>query len=480
MPPSPPVLTSFINGEWLPTDGPSNVVLDKFDNAPVAQVSAIGADDVRRAVSALVAAHSRVRLGQRERADILTRAATLMLERRDTLVALVQQDTGFVAADAVKEVERAAETLTLCAEETKRLAGHVIPMEGALGGAGRLAYTRLDPLGVVCAITPFNSPLNTVAHKVGPAIAAGNAVVLKPAEQTPATADAFVRVLLDAGMPPDLIALLHGPGHTVGQWLTEDPRLAYYAFTGSTAVGRHIHTTVGMRRTQLELGSLASTIICADADLDAATTAAVNSGLLRKSGQVCTSVQRLYVDNAVLAEVAALLGEKAGAHTAGNPYDPATGVGPLIAPSEAERVHAWIGAATEAGAEVVTGGGRVGNVVEPTVLASVSPTARIMRDEIFGPVLVLRGFDDLDQAIAEANDTPYGLAAGIFTRDLGNALHAADKIVAGTVYINDTSASRVDAMPFLGLKDSGFGGAEGPAYAIRDMSAERVISIRRP
>ncbi|MFV2175496.1 aldehyde dehydrogenase family protein [Actinomadura sp. LOL_016] len=472
-------LTSFVAGEWLATGGESDVVTDKFDDSPVARMYAADAEEVRRAVSALVEAQSLIRLTQRARADILARAAELVRERRSALIPLVQRDAGFVRTDAEKEVDRTAETLTLCSEEAKRLAGHLIPMEGAAGGAGRFAYTRLDPLGVICAITPFNSPLNTVAHKVGPAIAAGNAVILKPAAQTPASADAFVRVLLDAGLPPELISLVHGPGSSVGQWLTEDQRLAYYAFTGSTAVGRRIHSAVGMRPTQLEMGSLASTIICADADLDKATSAAVN-GTLRKSGQVCTSVQRLYVHESVRTDVEALLTEKMRAQVAGDPYDTATLVGPLIAPREAERVERWIAEATEGGADVLTGGRRAGNVVEPTVLSNASERSRVMRDELFGPVVVLRGFADLGRAIAEANDTPYGLASGIFTRDIDSALTAADKMITGSVYINDTSGSRVDMMPFAGLKESGFGGPEGPAYAIRDMSMERVISIRRP
>lgn len=471
-------LTSFVGGKWLTAVQAGEVVSDKFDDSPVAQVHHAGAEDVRHAVSALVDAQGRIHLTQRERADVLARAAELIRQRRAELIPLVQRDAGFVFTDAVKEVDRTAETLTLCSEEAKRLAGHLVPVAGGQGGSGRLVYTRLDPLGVVCAITPFNSPLNTVAHKVGPAIAAGNAVILKPATQTPACADAFVRILLDAGLPAELIALVHGPGSTVGQWLAEDTRLAYYAFTGSTAVGRRIHATVGMRPTQLEMGSLAGTIICADADLEAATTAAVN-GTLRKSGQVCTSIQRLYVHESVQTEVGALLAEKMRGQTAGSPYKPDTLVGPLIAPHEAERVERWIAEAADGGAEVLAGGRRERNVVEATVLSNAPRESRVMREELFGPVVVLRGFEELDQAITELNDTPYGLASGIFTNEIDAALSAADKLITGSVYINDTSSSRMDMMPFAGLKESGFGGPEGPAYAIRDMSMERVISIRR-
>lgn len=475
-----PLVQPFVDGGWVAGDGPEDVVPDKFTDAPATRVATPGRAQVTRALDAAERAFGAQRLPQSRRAAILDRAAELVREHAAELRAAVAIDTGFAAADVAAEVTRTAATLRMCAEEARRLAGEVIPLAGVPGQEHRFGFTRLDPLGVVCAITPFNSPMNTLMHKVGPAIAAGNAVVVKPAAQTPRSTDAVVRILLDAGLPPGLITVLYGAGETVGQWLLEDPRPAYYAFTGSTRVGQHIHATVGMRRTQLEMGSLASTIVCADADLERAATAAVAAGVLRKSGQVCTSVQRLYVHEAVIDEVGQAMAQALKTVRAGDPSDTATTVGPLISPQDATRVKSWIDEALDGGAELVAGGARSGNVVEPTVLTQTPPDSTIMQQELFGPVVMLRPFTDLDAAIAEANATPYGLASGIFTSDIGAALDAADKLQTGSVHINETSSSRVDVMPFAGVKASGFGGAEGPRYAIRDMSQERTVTISRP
>lgn len=475
-----PLVQPFLAGGWVTGEGPEESVGDKFTDAPATRVQSPDRAQVDRAVAAAAAAFATTRLPQSRRAAILDRAAELVTERAAELRVAVAVDTGYVAGDVQAEVTRTAATLRMCAEEARRLAGEVIPLAGVAGQEHRFGFTRLDPLGVVCAITPFNSPMNTLVHKVGPAIAAGNAVVVKPAAQTPRSADALLRILLDAGLPPGLVTVLPGAGETVGQWLLEDPRPAYYAFTGSTRVGRHIHASVGMRRTQLEMGSLASTIVCADADLQRAASAAVAAGLLRKSGQVCTSVQRLYVHADVVDEVGQAMAAALAGVVAGDPADPATGVGPLISGHDAERVKAWVDGAVAGGASLVAGGGRERNVVEPTVLAGVAADATVMQQELFGPVVVLRPFTDLDAAIAEANATPYGLASGIFTSNIGVALDAADKLQTGSVHINETSSSRVDVMPFAGIKASGFGGAEGPRYAVRDMSLERTITLSRP
>lgn len=472
-------LRPFFGGDWHDGDDAVETVFDKYSDAAATDVQTSSRAQVDALIGAAVAGQERTRLSQHDRYRILSTASRLILERRDELIETVALDTGFVHADAVKEVDRTAETLQLSAEEARRLAGEVVPLAGAAGLEGRLAYTRLDPLGVVCAITPFNSPLNTVAHKVGPALAAGNGVILKPASLTPRAADALLRVLLDAGLPPELISVVYGGGSTVGQWLAEDPRPAFYAFTGSTRVGEALHQTVGLRRTQLEMGSLASTIICADADLDRAATLAMNASF-RKSGQVCTSVQRLYVHRSVVDEVAARIAGGLAGKTAGDPADRDAYVGPLIAPKEAVRVRTWIDEAIDRGAELVAGGTQLGNVIAPTVLADVAPDASVMTREIFGPVVVLRPFDELGEAIADVNDTPYGLAAGVFTSDIGAAMTAAEQLRMGSVHINETSSSRVDLMPFAGVKQSGFGGAEGPRYAVREMSEQRVITIGRP
>lgn len=471
-------ISGFADGAWLTAGDGSETLIDKFDGRPVAEVAVADAATVRAAVAGVARAAVGPRLSPRARADVLLRAAGEVVRRRQELIAIVQADTGFALRDAEKEVDRTAETLTLSAEEAKRLTGHLVPVEGTPGGAGRLSYTRLDPIGVVCALTPFNSPLNTVAHKIGPAIAAGNAVVLKPASLTPLSAQALVEILLEAGLPPEQIALVFGAGSTVGQWLSEAPEIGYYAFTGSTAVGERLHRSVGMRKVQLEMGSLASTIVCADADLEAAADAVVG-GALRKAGQVCTSVQRVFAQREVIPELTALVEERMRRERAGDPADAATTVGPLISRGEADRVSAWVREAVDAGAEARCGGTSDGSVVDPALLIDVPQDAKVMTSELFGPAVLVAGFDTVDEAFRKVDDTPYGLAAGVFTRDLSVAMAAADRLQVGALYINQTSASRTDAMPFGGLKASGFGGHEGPAYAVRDMSTERVVTISR-
>jgi succinate-semialdehyde dehydrogenase/glutarate-semialdehyde dehydrogenase len=465
----------FYGGDWHDTEH-ADVLADKFTDRPVARVGRVAKQQVGEAVAGLVDGQARCRWSPRARADALARAAQLMREQLDDFIATIVADTGFTVTDAAREAQRAAETLLLSGEEAKRLDGEMVPLGGAPGGGGqRIGFTVFHPVGVVCAISPFNSPLNTLLHKVAPALAAGNAVVVKPASQTPQTADRLLRLLLEAGVPAELMAFVYGGGSDVGQWLLDDPRPAFYAFTGSTEVGRHIHRSVGLRRTQLEMGSLSSTILCADGNLEAALPLVVNAAF-RKAGQVCTSVQRLYVERGVLGAVRDELEKALRVRVAGDPSRPDTFVGPLISPAEAQRVDDWIERAVSAGAELVTGGTRTGNVVAPTVLANVNADMAVMSREIFGPVVVLRPFDDLDEAIDEVNDTPYGLAAGIFTRSINRALAAADRLHMGSVHINETSSSRVDLMPYTGAKLSGMG-REGPRYAIREMSEERLVTL---
>jgi succinate-semialdehyde dehydrogenase/glutarate-semialdehyde dehydrogenase len=368
--------------------------------------------------------------------------------------------------------------MTVSAEEAKRIHGEVVPVHGAPGAVGRLAFTVRHPLGVVCAITPFNSPLNTVVHKVAPALAAGNAVILKPSSLAPLTSGLLVQILLEAGLPSDLIALVYGGGSTVGQSLLESPVPAFYAFTGSTEVGEHIIRTVGLRKTQLELGSLSSTVICNDASLDRAVAACVGAAF-RKAGQVCTSVQRLYVQSGVVRDVEEALRLDVGARPYGDPRNAATMTGPVISCKEADRIERWIKAAVGRGAEVVVGGVRDNGVIAPTVLGRVDPAMDVVSREIFGPVVSVIPFDDLDEAIAQINDTPYGLAAGIFTSDLANALTAARDLRMGAVHVNETSSSRVDLMPYGGVKASGLG-LEGPRYAIEEMTEQRLITLGMP
>jgi len=464
----------FTDGEFRAGAGGITVIDDKFSGAPSAEVSQVSSDQLDQAIGSLVRAQQETAWSVADRAEVLAAASAALRQRSEDFARLVVADTGFTITDARREAARAADTLQLSSEEARRLVGEVIPVSSVRGQENRIAYTTYHPRGVVCAITPFNSPLNTVVHKVGPALAAGNAVLLKPATQTPQCADALVRLLLEVGLPPGLISVVYGGGSTVGTWLARDERLAYYAFTGSTGVGRTLQASVGLRPTQLELGSLSSTLITASADLDRAVDLCVNAGF-RKAGQVCTSIQRLYVEQRVLDDVAERLAKSLGGKVAGDPSRDETFVGPLIAPAELDRVSGIVEEAVASGARLAHGGVRSGSVLEPTVVTDVAKDTRVMREEIFGPVLVLRGFDSLAEAIEEVNDTPYGLAAGVFTENISEAMFAARTLRMGSVHINETSSSRLDLMPYTGVKDSGHG-TEGPRFAVREMSEQRLVS----
>lgn len=463
----------FIDGEWV--EGASTfVVVDKFTGAPLATVASASRDQVHKAVRAAADAFARTSLTPYARYEILHRAAGLVETRREELKSTIVAETGFTVSDAEGEIARTVQTLLLCAEEAKRIAGEVVPIDAAPGQEHRLAFTLRVPVGVVCAITPFNSPLNTVAHKVGPALAAGNTVVLKPAAQTPLTAAMLCEILEAAGVPAGHLNLVQGEGHEAGEWLLREPLIAFYTFTGSTRVGRIIHDTIGLRRSQLELGSISSTIVCADADIARAVPRCVNAAF-RKAGQVCTSVQRLYVHHSIVDSFVNSLVEATKKARVGDPKDPATLVGPMISEREAERAAGWVGEAVAQGARLVCGGRRQGALFYPTILVDVTPRMRVMCAEIFAPVISVIPYDSFTAACDEINATPYGLAAGVFTTNINTAMQAARRLQVGTIHINETSSSRVDVMPYGGVKESGFG-REGPRYAIHEMSDERLVT----
>lgn len=463
-----------IAGEWV--DGAAvDVLRDKFGGKPFGEMAVASPEQVDRAVESALEAVAASELSPYDRYEILMGASRLVLERRQQLCDLMRDEAGFTRADGENEVQRCVQTLQLSAEEAKRLNGELVPMLAARGVKNRIGYTIHAPRGVICAITPFNSPLNTVAHKVGPALAGGNSVILKPSNHTPLSAVALCRALLDSGLPPKLLSLIHGRGSEIGRQLLADQRIAYYAFTGSTDVGREIQQAAGLRGTQLELGSIASTIVCHDADFDLAIPKILNAGF-RKAGQVCTSVQRLLVDRRILDDFVHKLIDAIGKVKAGDPADPETIVGPMISLAHAERAESWIREAVDAGARLLAGGGREGSVLQPTLLANVSEEMKVVCREIFAPVMCIMPFDSLDQAVEKANASPYGLAAGLFTANLHMALRVAPRLRFGGVHVNEASSARVDVMPFGGVKDSGFG-REGPAYAIREMTEERLITI---
>jgi acyl-CoA reductase-like NAD-dependent aldehyde dehydrogenase len=464
----------LVDGEWVVGKGAPFAVIDKYRLEPGAYVTAADKAQIDHAVECAHAAFRRGAPVPFERGAILERAAALLEPRLDDFVRTMQMEAGFTASDATGEVRRCIQTLKLSAEEARRLAGEVVPLAGAPQQAGRIGFTLRVPLGVVVAITPFNSPLNTVAHKIAPAFAAGNAVILKPSSSTPLTACKLAEVLLEAGVPRGFLSVLIG-GAQVADWLIADERVRFFAFTGSTEVGRSIQQRAGLRRTQMELGSIACTILCDDARLDVALPKVVNAGY-RKAGQVCTSVQLLLVHQSIVADVQSRLAKLVQALPYGDPANPDTVVGPLISEKEAIRVESWVEEAVAKGARRLAGGARKGAVVPPVLLASIDDSMKVGCREVFGPIVCIVPFASLDEAIARVNTTPYGLATGIFTNRLDDAFAAARRLEVGGVHVNETSSSRVDLMPYGGSKDSGFG-REGPRYAVHEMTEERIVTF---
>ena len=460
-------------GKWI--EGASRgTVLDKFALQPCTSFHIPSREQVAEAVAAANAAYRASKLTPHERGAILDLAAAFLEQRSDELVRALCAEAGFTQSDATGELRRCLTTFRLSAEEARSFCGEMVPIGGAPQQGRRIGFTMRVPLGVVCAITPFNAPLNTVAHKVAPALAAGNAVVLKPSSHTPTAANIMAEALIAAGLPAGMMSVLHG-GASVAQALLDEQAVRFYAFTGSTEVGLAIQQRAGLRRTQMELGSIACTILAEDANLDAALPKIVNAGY-RKAGQVCTSIQLLLVHRSLAADVERRLGEMVRGLAFGDPARPDTFVGPVISEAEAKRIEGWIDQAIEKGARQLAGGPRLGAVVPPTLLAGIDDAMPVACNEIFGPVMSILAFDSLDQAIERVNATPFGLATGLFTNRLDDALRAARELEVGGVHINETSSSRVDVMPYGGSKDSGFG-REGPHYAVREMSEERMVTL---
>ena len=465
----------FIAGQWV--DKPQKIeVRNPFDNAVLDTVPKADAGDVERAVAGAVEGARLMRaMPAYQRFQILSKAARLMTERREKLARTLSQEEGKILAEAVGEVARATETIELSAEEAKRLTGEVLPLDAAAHGAGKFGFTLRVPCGVVACITPFNFPLNLPCHKIGPALAAGNSVVFKPASDTPLSGLALVDILLEAGLPPQAISCLTGPGGAIGDALAEDPRIRKISFTGSRDVGEHITRKAGLKRITMELGSNSPVIVMDDADLNKAADAIVATGYAN-AGQVCISAQRVLAVSKVYNDLVELLRPKVAALRTGNPLDPQTKMGPMIRLADAERVQSWIGEAKASGAKVLVGGSRQGAMHEATLVADVDPKMRISCDELFGPAVALTPTNDIEQAIALANDTRYGLSAAIFTQDLNRALRFARDVDSGNIHINWGPQWRADLMPYGGLKDSGFG-KEGPKYAIHEMTELKMVVV---
>lgn len=466
----------LLSDGWRPGEGEHELqVRAPFGGQLLATLRESTPAEVDAAVAEALATFQRQELTPADRARILRRTSELIAERAEEFARSVVAEAGKPIKDARAEVARAVLTFGLCAEEAIRLAGEVVPIEATPGSENRRAFTISRPAGVVCAITPFNGPVNQLSHKVPTAIAAGCTVVVKPAEVTPLSAILLVQAMLDAGLPPGHVTMVQGRGETVGQQLLEDPRFAVYSFTGSTAVGAHIRRTVGLRKTLLELGNNSANIVHADADLGMAARSLAKS-LSVYAGQVCISAQRILVHEDVFDAFAATLTEEVQALVVGDPSDEATDVGPMISLGAAERAEAWIAEAVAEGASLLCGGHRDGQFVAPTVLARPAAHSSLACREAFAPVAVLIAYRTLGEAVEVANNTEYGLQAGVFTQNLDVAMALAQRLDVGGVIVNDASSYRVDSMPYGGVKQSGTG-REGVRYAIEEMTDPRLVVL---
>jgi acyl-CoA reductase-like NAD-dependent aldehyde dehydrogenase len=465
----------LVNGEWIET-GNWIDVRSPFSGDIVGRVAKAGADETTRAIDAAEAAMAEP-LPAHKRAEILVRVAGSLGRRQDEVARAISDEAGKPMKAARVEAARAMSTFTFAAVEARKLAGEIVPMDASQAGTGKLAFTLRRPVGVVGAISPFNFPLNLVAHKIAPALAAGCAVVLKPAAQTPLSALLLAELESEAGLPPGWLNVVVGPSAEIGDVLVGDERVKLISFTGSVPVGWGIRERAPRKRVTLELGNATPVIVDASADLDAAA-AKLAANAFSFAGQSCISVQRIYVHRDGYDEFLGNFLPKVEALKLGDPADEETDVGPVIDDGARDRILAWIGEAREAGAKVLTGGELDGELIRPTVLADTAPELKVSCEEVFGPVCTVNAYDSLDEAIELANGTKFGLQAGIFTSRLETALRAAEELEFGGVTVNEAPTFRADQMPYGGVKDSG-NTREGPAYAIRELTEERLVVLDR-
>ena len=468
----------LIGGKWMPAaSGAREEITSPFDGAVAGSVPVAGPADVD---AALTAAQAGAAIWRRtpahERMRILLRAADLADQRAPEVARLISTENGKAITEAAGEAGRSGDIIRLSAFEGAHLYGDSLPLDASRGtGLDKIGFTVRQPCGVVAAISPFNYPALLVLHKLGPALAAGNAVVLKPARTTPLTALALAACFVDAGLPDGVLSVLTGPGGVLGEALVSDPRVRKVSFTGSTATGEHITRVAGVKKLSLELGASCPVVILPDADIDRAA-AAVAAGGYVNAGQVCISVQRVIAHPKISGDFLDALVPRVKAITTGDPLSPETGMGTLISVEEAERVRASIARAGTGGGRILTGGERDGAVVAPAVVADVDPSSPFSQDELFGPAVAVSTAADWPAAIGQANGTGYGLGAGIFTSDVSAVVRAIREIDAGNIHINWTPLWRADLMPYGGLKGSGIG-KEGPRSAVAEMTEAKTVVL---
>jgi acyl-CoA reductase-like NAD-dependent aldehyde dehydrogenase len=463
----------LIGGEWIET-GEWLDVRSPYNGDVVGRVAKAGAREACQAVDAAEKA-MREPLPAHKRAEILVKVAGALGRRHDEVARIISDEAGKPMKAARVEAQRAMSTYTFAAVEARKLAGEMVPMDAAQAGAGKLAFTLRQPIGVVGAISPFNFPLNLVAHKLAPALAAGCAVVLKPASQTPLSALLLAELEHEAGLPPGWLNVVVGSASEIGDVLVEDERVKLITFTGSSGVGWGLRERAPKKRVNLELGNATPVIVAADADVSLAA-AKVAQNAFSFAGQSCISVQRVYVERDAYDGFVSALVPLVEALRVGDPSDDETDVGPVIDEEARERIFDWIRASQ---GEVLTGGELDGDLIRPTVIANPAADDKVSCEEVFGPVCTVTAVGSLDEAIELANGTRYGLQAGIFTSSIANALTAAQRLEFGGVVVNEAPTFRSDQMPYGGVKDSG-NTREGPHYTVREMTEERLVVIELP
>jgi len=463
----------YVDGKWATSPklieviSPySREVIDTIPDATPQQIEAALAAAVKGAAAM-------ARLTAFERSQIMNRAADILARQVEDIARTISLEEGKPLFESRGEAGRTPDIFRLCAFEGAQVRGETLPLDAHVGAAGKMGFTLRVPCGIVVAITPFNYPLILVAHKVGPALASGNAVILKPASKTSLTALKMTKAFLEAGLPENALQCITGSGNAVGMALCSDPRVRKISFTGSTDVGKKITQVAGIKKLSLELGSNSPLVVLPDATLSAVADATAVGGYVN-AGQVCISTQRVLVHRKVYGDFLDALKPKVEAIKVGDPLQDDTRLSAMITENAAQRVENWIGEACQGGARVVTGGKRERGVLTPTVVADVKPQMKISCDELFGPAVAVTPVETVDEAIALANDSTYGLGAGIFTNDIKNALRFAREVQSGTVQINWTPLWRADLMPYGGFKESGIG-KEGPRYAVQEMTELKTV-----
>ncbi|WP_024427251.1 aldehyde dehydrogenase family protein [Bacillus safensis] len=466
---------SYINGEWLDTGRVKTDIINPYSGERIGTSYLASSEDIEQALSSAQHAKKQIAgISAIERSRLLTKAATLLEEQKDHFAKLISLELGKPLKNTRDEVSRSIETLAQSAEEANRLIGETIPGNVSSRGQGAMAMTFKVPVGVVLAITPFNAPLNLICHKVGPAFAGGNVIILKPAPQTSAVATAFVELLLEAGFPEAGLQLVIG-GVDAGKQLVTDDRTNLISFTGGAAGGEHITTSAGLKKVLLELGGNGATIVHHDADIEQAASMCAKTGF-SNSGQSCISVQRIYVHQEMMPSFTEVLKQKVEQLVVGDPLSSESDIGCMVDVQAAQRVETWIQEAESMGAQLLCGGKRNGASITPAILLNPPKQAKVVCEEVFGPVVSILPYEELEEAIKEANDSRYGLQAGIFTNQLDVALHAAKDLEAGGVVINGTSNFRLDHWPYGGIKRSGLG-REGPRFAIEEMTETKMVVL---